>query len=224
MYKNKNLKNTTKVDKTSLKLSPLHVLDPLDGTNAKYIRAKKLDFIENGTRKTWEILSGFDSVCILLFDTTKQAFVIVKQFRPAVFLKQNDAFAHTNDFKDMDFELGYTYELCAGLLDKPKSLHETAAEEVLEECGYEISPNELHYIGKFFGSTSLNGSINHIFFAEVNEEKRKNTGGGVDGEVIDIIYVPLHESLTFALDPNIPKTTSLSFGISWYHYHFKGAK
>jgi UDP-sugar diphosphatase len=34
--------------------------------------------------------------------------------------------------------LGITLELCAGIVDKSKSLAEIAAEEMLEECGYKI--------------------------------------------------------------------------------------
>ncbi len=34
--------------------------------------------------------------------------------------------------------LGMSYELCAGLVDKNKSLIELARDEVLEECGYDV--------------------------------------------------------------------------------------
>lgn len=39
---------------------------------------------------------------------------------------------------------GVTYELCAGIVDKPGlSLEEIASEEVLEECGYEVPATSL---------------------------------------------------------------------------------
>lgn len=34
--------------------------------------------------------------------------------------------------------LAITLELCAGIVDKSKSLREIAQEEVLEECGYHV--------------------------------------------------------------------------------------
>lgn len=45
--------------------------------------------------------------------------------------------------------LGYTLELCAGIVDKNKSLAEIAAEEVFEECGYKVTPDSLEYIIQF---------------------------------------------------------------------------
>lgn len=34
--------------------------------------------------------------------------------------------------------LGFTLELCAGIIDKSKPFIEIAREEVLEECGYDV--------------------------------------------------------------------------------------
>lgn len=46
-------------------------------------------------------------------------------------------------------KLGFTLELCAGIVDKKKSLTEIAAEEILEECGYKIDHQNLEYIIQF---------------------------------------------------------------------------
>lgn len=47
-------------------------------------------------------------------------------------------------------QLGVTLELCAGIVDKNKSLPEIAAEEVLEECGYKVDPAKLEFIIQFW--------------------------------------------------------------------------
>lgn len=39
--------------------------------------------------------------------------------------------------------LGISLEFCAGIVDKSKSLVETAREEVLEECGYDVPIDKL---------------------------------------------------------------------------------
>lgn len=45
---------------------------------------------------------------------------------------------------------GVTYELCAGLVDKPDlSLEEIARQEVLEECGYDVPASKLKRITSF---------------------------------------------------------------------------
>lgn len=42
--------------------------------------------------------------------------------------------------------LGIALEMCAGIVDKDKSLDEIAREEVLEECGYNVPVKSLHKI------------------------------------------------------------------------------
>ena len=42
--------------------------------------------------------------------------------------------------------LGLTYELCAGIVDKKKSVAEIAQEEILEECGYKVQADSLQRI------------------------------------------------------------------------------
>jgi len=50
------------------------------------------------------------------------------------------------DTKKYPAELGFTLELCAGVVDKNKTLEEIACDEVLEECGYSVTPSDLHKI------------------------------------------------------------------------------
>lgn len=166
-----------------------------------------MSFQEDGKSKKWEIVKTFDSVCIVLFDTDKQSFVIVRQFRPAVF--------HQNQSD------GYTYELCAGLVDKNKSLEVIACEEVFEECGYKIFPKDLHFIGSFLNATGMSGSKQFLFFANVNTACKVSVGGGIEDECIEVLYLPFEDSLNFIFDSQIQKTTSLFLGIHWYHYSFK---
>lgn len=45
--------------------------------------------------------------------------------------------------------LGVTLELCAGIIDKDKSIEEIAREEVLEECGYDVPLKNLKQIKKY---------------------------------------------------------------------------
>lgn len=48
------------------------------------------------------------------------------------------------------FSAGVTYELCAGLVDKPGlSLEEIARQEVLEECGYDVPASKLKRITSY---------------------------------------------------------------------------
>jgi len=92
--------------------------------NPKFIKPQRVFFTQDGKQKSWEVVQTHDSVAILLYHKEEDAFVLVKQFRPAVYLKNHE---------------GYTYELCAGLIDKAdKSIAQIAAEEIFEECGYAV--------------------------------------------------------------------------------------
>lgn len=41
---------------------------------------------------------------------------------------------------------GFTYELCAGIIDKEKPVADIATEELLEECGYQVNADCLEEI------------------------------------------------------------------------------
>lgn len=42
--------------------------------------------------------------------------------------------------------LAFTNELCAGIVDKSKPLIEIAREEILEECGYDVSTERIEHV------------------------------------------------------------------------------
>ena len=172
-----------------------------------YIKPKRVLFCENGKERSWDIIEAHDSVAILLYHKEKDSFVIVKQFRPAVFLKES-----TKSTK----ELGYTYELCAGITDKNKSLKEIAQEEILEECGYEVPLEKITKITEFYSSVGFAGSKQTLFFVEINETYKKTQGGGVDDENIEVIYLPKQEALDFIFDEKYPKTSGIMFAFLWF--------
>lgn len=45
--------------------------------------------------------------------------------------------------------LGFTIELCAGIVDKEKSLAEIMKDEILEECGYAVPLSAIQKITSF---------------------------------------------------------------------------
>lgn len=168
--------------------------------DSRYIQIKRMTYTENGTQKQWDIVSSHDSVSILLYNTSSQTIVIVKQFRPAVFLRNND---------------GYMYELCAGLVDKAnKTIEQIAAEEVYEECGYKVDSARLQMIGEFYSSVGTSGSKQNVFYVEVSDIDKQSKGGGIDDEYIEVIEIPLHQIRDFLVKKNI--TPSLAFAFMWF--------
>jgi len=142
-----------------------------------------------------------DSVAILLYHEEHKSLIVVRQFRPPVYLKNND---------------GYTYELCAGIVDKDKSLVEIAHEEILEECGYYVPLEKIERITSFYTAVGFAGSVQTLYYASVNEMMRFNEGGGVGVESIEVIEIPVSEAKEFAMDETKAKTPGLMFGFGWF--------
>jgi len=179
----------------------IEIVDIKESFNPKFIKPKLLTFKEDGKKRTWEILEVFDSVAILIYHKKKQAFVLVKQFRPAVYMKNHD---------------GYTYELCAGIIDKDKSLKQIAKEEIFEECGYEVDLENIKKITSFYTSVGFAGGKQTLFYCEVDEANKKGKGGGVDDENIQIIYLPIKDAKNFMYDETKVKTPGLLFSFMWF--------
>ncbi|MGL2540566.1 NUDIX hydrolase [Helicobacter pylori] len=186
-------------------------LEPCSSSN--FIELKRMHYNEENTKKTWDIIKSLDSVAVLLYEKESDCFVIVKQFRPAIYARHFH-FKHEID--------GYTYELCAGLVDKAnKSLEEIACEEALEECGYQISPKNLETIGQFYSATGLSGSLQTLYYAEVRADLRVSKGGGIDAEKIEVLFLERSKAFDFIMDFQYAKTTGLSLAILWHLKKFK---
>lgn len=220
--------------------------------NSCYIHPFRMRFLEGETSRCWDLLEAHNSVSVLLFHKEKNSFLLVKQFRPAVFLKQKSEL-NSNEFSSKSIEsntkkaiqntanlpqefnkedfsdeilsslpqdLGYTHELCAGITDKNKSLKQIAQEEILEECGYEVELKNIQEIAEFYSSVGFAGSKQTMFFAEISEKMKKNNGGGVDDENIELVFVPLKSAQEFINNAKIPKTAGLCFGFLWFLQNF----
>ena len=174
-------------------------LQPLE--NPKYISTSLATFIQNGVKKDWEVVQAHDSVAILVYHTQKDAFVLVKQFRPAVYLNNDD---------------GMTVELCAGIVDKKLSLVEIAKEEIEEECGFDVAVEKIEKITSFHTSVGFAGSKQMLYYAEVEESMKVSEGGGVDDEQIEVVYLPLVEAKALIYDESIAKTPGLMFAFMWW--------
>jgi len=174
-------------------------LQPLE--DAKFIKTSFATYTQNGKEKTWEIVEAHDSVAILIYHKEKNAFILVKQFRPAVYLNNQD---------------GMTIELCAGIVDKKLSLAEIAMEEIEEECGYRVSVERIEKIISFHTSVGFAGSKQMLYYVEVDESMKVSEGGGVDDEQIEVVTLAIAEAKALIYDESIAKTPGLMFAFMWY--------
>jgi len=115
---------------------------------------------------------------ILLYDRTRRTVVLTRQFRLPTYVNGNAS--------------GMLIEACAGLLDHDDP--ETAiAREAFEETGYEIrSPRKVMQAYMSPGSVT---EILHFFVAEYSRGQRRNDGGGVEEENIEVMELSFDEAL-----------------------------
>lgn len=169
--------------------------------NSNFVTLERMHYEQDGVSKSWDLAQVHDSVAILIYHKTKDAFVLVKQFRPPVYLKNSD---------------GHTYELCAGIVDKEVSLEQIALEEVEEETGYRVSLEQMQKVTSYFTAVGFAGASQTLYYVEVDEADKVSDGGGVDVENIEVIYLPSSEAMGFVFDEAMAKTPGLMFAFSWW--------
>jgi UDP-sugar diphosphatase len=174
-------------------------LAPLE--DAKFIQTACVSYTQNEVMKKWEVVKAHDSVAILIYHEEKEAFILVKQFRPAVYLNNNE---------------GMTIELCAGIVDKDLSLIEIAKEEIEEECGYAVPLENMQKITSFYSAVGFAGSKQVLYYALVNESMKVSEGGGIDNEEIEVITLPLGDAKSFIYNEEIAKSSGLMFAFLWF--------
>ncbi|TQV63132.1 MAG: NUDIX domain-containing protein [Sulfurovum sp.] len=170
----------------------------------KYIESFLASYEQNGNHREWELVKAHRSVAILIYHRQKDAFILVKQFRPAVYNNNGH---------------GVTYELCAGLVDKDISLQQIAQEEIFEECGYQVKIDSVQKITSFYSSVGFAGAKQTLYYCEVEESDKINNGGGIDTEEIIVEYLPTSKAKTFIFDEDIAKTSGLMFAFLWWFEH-----
>ncbi|XP_075222941.1 uridine diphosphate glucose pyrophosphatase NUDT14-like [Lycorma delicatula] len=184
-----------------------------------YVIPLQLHFKENGKSKSWDLIRAHDSVAIIIFNTSRNVLVCVKQFRPAVYINSVPLDERANiDTLKYPAELGLTLEFCAGIVDKPKSLKEIAQEEIMEECGYKVPLENIHKIVTFRVEVGENGSLQTLFYTEVTDVMKTEQGGGNpdEDEYIEIVELTIEQAKTFLEQDTVSSPGGFLFGLLWF--------
>ena len=182
-------------------------LNPL--VDPKFISTSLATYTQNGIKKDWEIVQAHDSVAILIYHREYKKFILVKQFRPAVYVNNKE---------------GMSVELCAGIVDKELTLQEIAQEEIEEECGYDVPLEKVEKITSFYTSVGFAGSMQTLYYAEVDASMKVSDGGGIDAEFIEVVLLSIEDAKVFIYDESIVKTPGLMFAFMWWFDKMKNEK
>ena len=188
---------------------------PLEGGESKYLRPMSMRYTQRGQRHRWDLIETHPSVGALIYNVDRDAFVLVRQFRPAFYahLMREEGRGATPAEGD-----GLTYELCAGLCDKSGlSNAQVMAEEVHEETGYRVDASACRFVANTLNSTGTSGAPQALFYVEVTDAQREGDGGGVDSsEAIEVVHLPAGDVLAFTQDETKPKPAGLLFMLFYW--------
>jgi nudix-type nucleoside diphosphatase (YffH/AdpP family) len=115
---------------------------------------------------TREIYERPNGVAAIVYDTKKEKYLFVKQFRAAV--------------------EGDMVEIVAGSLDiEGEKPEEALKREIIEEMGYKV--DHMNHLKDFYVSPGASTEICSIYYVEVSE--KISEGGGVGDEKIEVVEV-----------------------------------
>ncbi len=116
-------------------------------------------------------LNRGQAVAVLIYLKDKDSFVLIRQFRFAVF---------------EDGQPGWIDEIVAGVVDE-ESPEACARRECLEEAGYELE--EMEHIATIYTSPGITTEKVHLYLGITDSSKKTEDGGGVESENEDIQIV-----------------------------------
>ena len=190
----------------------------------KYLKPICIRYRINNKLIDWEAVENHDSVFILIRNVDRDTFVLVKQFRAAIyaskyFHQNSKTVGHLSNEK-LDLKEGEALELCAGLCDKTgKTIEECASEEVFEETGYSVKASDLKRVTSVMSASRV--GIGTIFYVEVKNEQKMSSGGGLDSEgesilVEEVPCVSFAKSVINDTESKISTNLALKFACSWF--------
>merc|ERR1711934_32887 len=195
------------MSETLSRLSEVSV-EPFKGS--RYVVPQTIRYKLGDSTRTWDMIKSMGSVAIVLYHRDREAAILVRQFRPPVWAASDD--------REAPLEKGFTYELCAGLLDKidlPAAV--VAREEILEECGFDVPLDSIDLVTTYVHACAHLGTEEKIFYCEVGDSMRATEGGGLseDGEAIEVFSIPLADCEAFIFDSRYPKSAAAIIGLQY---------
>ncbi|XP_018396352.1 PREDICTED: uridine diphosphate glucose pyrophosphatase-like isoform X2 [Cyphomyrmex costatus] len=185
--------------------------------DSPWLRSVRLQYMHDGQSKNWDVIRIHDSVCIIVFNTSRRKLVFVRQFRPAVYYASLPENQEVIDVERYPATLGIALELCAGIVDKDKPLVEIAKEELKEECGYEAPTSSFKQIITYLSSASASAKQT-LFYVEVTDDMKIHPGGGdeSEGEVIEVVELSVPELKDYIRTKEVQSPSSFLHGVSWF--------
>ena len=144
-----------------------------------------------------------DAAAVILHRIDTDEVILVRQFR----------------YSTVRHGIPELLEIVAGNIDPGEVPDKAARREAFEETGYRISM--LVPIAKFFGSPGGLSELIHVYYAPVEAGDQENPGGGLEGEDVEVVTMPLTEALKMLETPQ-PMDAKLLTALYWLRTRNEG--
>uniref|UniRef100_A0A7M5UGI0 Nudix hydrolase domain-containing protein n=1 Tax=Clytia hemisphaerica TaxID=252671 RepID=A0A7M5UGI0_9CNID len=232
-YSNSKTTTTTATSKENIKtMDGMEIKDMklVPCTQSKYVVPGRVTFNQNGRQRKWDYVKVHDSVSILIYNKTRDAFVLVRQFRPAPYLNINSKMlkeevsdienksSEKKEFKTVaPFELGVTYELCAGIVDQKRPLVEITKDAISQMMGYNVEEKQIKRIYQT-NHVGYSGDRCDIYIVEVTDEMLIKDFKP-DADLVEYFYLSRNDAQEFATSDEYVKNSNVIASILWCFLH-----
>ena len=145
-----------------------------------------------------------DAVAVLIYHTSKDAYILVRQFRYPPVHHETDP---------------WLVEIVAGGKEDNEHDNDAAMREVEEETGY--SPLKLQRICTCYVSPGLMNERVTIFVADIDDTSRRNDGGGASGEDedIELVWIPRKKANQWMESQQVGDAKTI-IALQWHQTNF----
>jgi GDP-mannose pyrophosphatase NudK len=165
-----------------------------------YFDVLKVDIEGVAENYTRFIIQTKRAAAILLYNTASDTVILVKQNRIAVSIAEN---------------LSQPFlEIPAGTITKNEDITEGIIREVYEETGYKIT--EAKKVMSVYSSPGITTEQIHIYFAQINENQRQGTGGGLadEHEHLEVLEIKVSEAIKMIQEGDITDSKTI-IALQW---------
>lgn len=172
------------------------VFDGFFGVDEATVAYEKPDGTWSKPAKRLSVERG-DSAAVLILDTERDTVSMVRQFRYST-LRHGEP---------------WLLEIVAGKIDEGETAEEAARREAQEEVGMRL--DTLEGVAEIYGSPGGLSEKISIFCAK---GARDGEGGGLEGEDVEMVELPLEEALAMASRGEIRDAKTL-IALQWLDMH-----
>lgn len=178
-----------------------------------------MHYTQDGKYKTWDLLVIDDTVVALIYNTTRNVLLFLKQFRPPVYyssVPQEDR-KDSIDTEKYPGQLGITVELCTKTVTNQNSILDDIKEQIRNTFGYSVASSQIQKIASYRSGVGTTGAKETAFYCEVTDDMKTGDTVSTDG-IIEIAEMSPTDARKYVEQKYIRSPPNFLFAVHWFLY------